>query len=319
MAYKKSDHYDGSRFFNPTATEKQTLWDVAKMLATSRLVKWPAHVENHPALRLSAPLGPRDVALTFVGHASMLVQFAGVNVLTDPVWSSRASPVAFAGPRRVREPGIPFADLPRIDIVLVSHNHYDHMDVATLRRLRGAFDPAFVCALGDREKFLALGITKVTELDWWDSCRVGPCDLTFVPTQHFSGRGVLDRNRALWGGFMITVGGVRVLFGGDAAYSSHFSAIAARLGSPDIALLPIGAYDPRWFMKLVHMNPDEAVRAHLDLGARRSVGIHFGCFQLTEEAIDQPLRDLEAARSVHGVSADAFFVLSEGRTEILSV
>jgi L-ascorbate metabolism protein UlaG (beta-lactamase superfamily) len=217
----------------------------------------------------------------------------------------------------VRKPGVEFESLPRIDVVLLSHNHYDHLDLATLRRLRQRFDPAVLAAAGDACVLQPLGFTHLRELDWWEQAAIrDTLKITFVPAQHFSGRGLFDRRKSLWGGYVIESLGRLVYFSGDTGYSSHFSDIKSRLGSPDIAILGIGAYEPRWFMTPVHMNPAEAVRAHGDLSAKQSIGMHFGTFQLTTEAIDQPKADLKAALAQNGISDAAFVTLHEGETRI---
>jgi L-ascorbate metabolism protein UlaG (beta-lactamase superfamily) len=313
-----SDHFDGRRFFNPTLPKgfAHSRRQVLKMLREPR-TPWPPWVENRGIPRLREKLGPDDIAITFVNHATFLIQTSGAAILTDPMWSQRASPFRRIGPKRVRAPGVPFDDLPAIDMVLLSHNHYDHFDVATLARLRQRCAPTVLAAAGDGRLLAPLGFSRVHELDWWEKVRLhDTLVIAFVPAQHFSARGLLDRGKSLWGGYMIENRGRRIYFGGDTGYSAHFADIRERLGPPDIAMLGIGAYEPRWFMQPVHMNPAEAVRAHRDLGSRHSIGMHFGTFQLTRESIDQPRIDLERARTESGVAADEFITLNEGETRI---
>jgi L-ascorbate metabolism protein UlaG (beta-lactamase superfamily) len=314
----RSDHFDGNRFFNPTLPKGFTpSWRSALKMARERRSRWPAWVENKGLPRLSEMLAAGDVAITFVNHATFLIQTGGNTILTDPVWSERVSPLARIGPRRVRKPGVAFEDLPKIDIVLLSHNHYDHLDVATLARLRERFGPAVLAAAGDRRLLGPLGFENVRELDWWDEIQINDTlEVTFVPAQHFSARGLFDRQKSLWGGYMIRSRGRAVYFAGDTGYSTHFADINTRLGPPDIAMLGIGAYEPRWFMRPIHMNPAEAVRAHQDLGSRQSIGMHFGTFQLTAEAIDQPQADLKRALSECGIPESEFVTLEEGETRI---
>jgi len=297
------DHFDGRRFYNPNGANGQPVWMVPRMLLTPR-TRWPSTVPVEP--RRPASVGPDDVALTFVGHATFLVQVGTTNVLIDPVYAERASPVTFAGPRRVRAPGVRFDDLPAIALVLLSHNHYDHCDLRTLRALDRRFHPWLVAPIGNGPLLRSAGIRKVEELDWWQCASAAPLPITLTPAQHFSARGPFDRNRALWGGFLIEARGRRILFVGDSGYGPHFREIAARLSPVDLALLPIGAYEPRWFMKDIHMNPAEAVQAHLDLGARRSLGMHWGTFQLTPEGVDEPVRELTKALQERGVPAQQF-------------
>jgi len=254
------------------------------------------------------------VVVTFVGHATFLIQAAATSVLIDPVYSQRASPVSFAGPRRVRAPGVRFDDLPDISLVLLSHNHYDHCDMRTLQRLDQRFHPPVVTPLGNGRLLRSAGIRQVEELDWWQSASAMPLPITVTPAQHFSARGMFDRNRALWGGFLIEAGGRRILHAGDSGYGAHALEIAARLGPIDLALLPIGAYEPRWFMKDIHMNPAEAVQTHLDLAARRSLAMHFGTFQLTPEGVDEPIRELRKALRERGVPAEQFRAVEVGES-----
>jgi L-ascorbate metabolism protein UlaG (beta-lactamase superfamily) len=313
-----SDHFDGKRFFNPTLPKDfaPSRRDTFKMVREPRS-RWPAWVENKGVPRLNETLRAGEIAVTFVNHATFLIQTDGLTILTDPVWSERASPFGWIGPKRVRKPGVAFADLPTIDIILLSHNHYDHLDVATLARLRQSHAPIVLAAAGDGRLLGPLGFKRMHELDWWDEIQFNDTfKVTFVPAQHFSARGLFDRQKSLWGGYMIESRGRRVYFGGDTGYATHFSDIKTRLGSPDIAMLGIGAYEPRWFMKPVHMNPAEAVRAHRDLGSRQSIGMHFGTFQLTTEAIDQPQADLKRALSESAISEREFVTLHEGETRI---
>ncbi len=273
---------------------------------------------------LTAALNPGELAATFVGHSTFLLQFGGgLNVLTDPIWSERASPVSFAGPRRVRPPALDLAALPPIGLVLVTHGHYDHLDLPTLRRLEERFHPLFLTGRGQRSLLERNGLKRIVELDWWQTHRVAaPADdasgseleATFTPAQHWTARTAATRNRSLWGGFWLRQGALRVFFAGDSALGRHFSTIRQRLGEPEAAFLPIGAYEPRWFMRGQHMSPDDAVQAHLAVGARRSVGMHFGTFQLTDEGIDEPARALAASLQTRGVPAASFRVPAFGET-----
>ena len=315
---KVSDHFDGKRFFNPTLVGKfqPGFFDVLKIMSESR-AKWPDKVENQGTPRLNEELAQDDIAITFVNHATFLIQTPELNILTDPIWSERASPVSWAGPKRVRPPGVKFEELPKIDLVVISHNHYDHLDVETLKRLNERFAPKVLVPIGDKELVESIGIKDVTELDWWDSIEISPdVQITFAPTQHWSSRGLFDKYKSLWGSYFIQLGNRSVYFGGDSGYSSHYVEIKKRLGSPEIALLGIGAYAPRWFMQPMHMNPAEAVQAHQDLGAKLSIGMHFGTFQMSAEAIDQPKIDLKEALKEANLSPEIFITLNEGETRI---
>lgn len=310
MPYPISDHYDGQRFFNPgVQRSSRSLLEVARWRLRGERTPWPINLSNpvFPAPPRSVEAG--SVAVTFINHASFLIRFAGAVVLTDPITSERCSPLSWAGPRRVRPPGLALADIPPPDLVVLSHNHYDHMDLPTLRALQQRHRPRFVTTLGNARRLRRIGI-EATELDWWQHVTVGPIHVTCTPARHFSARTPFDRNRTLWGGFMLRGGGGQVLFAGDSATGPHWAEIRTRLGAPDIGLLPIGAYEPRWFMAGAHMNPAEAVQAHRDLWARQSIGMHFGTFQLTDEAIDAPLQALAA------LGPDDFTTLGFGETRV---
>jgi len=305
-----SDHFDGRRFVNPTGPALQPFSAVPRMLREKR-TPWPAQVDV--ALQRPPALDGAAAAVTFIGHATFLIQTAAGNILTDPMYSQRASPVNFAGPRRVRQPGVAFEDLPAVSTILLSHNHYDHCDLPTLRRLAPG-DPIVVTPLGNRGLVRSTGIRRIEELDWWEDATGTAMPITLTPAHHFSARTPFDRNRALWGGFLLVAGGRRIFFAGDSAYAPHFRDIRQRLGPIDLALLPIGAYEPRWFMSAVHMNPAEAVQAHLDLGSPRSIGMHFGTFQLTNEGIDEPVRALDEARRANRIPEEQFSTLAPGES-----
>ncbi len=230
------------------------------------------------------------------------------------MYSQRAGPLNMFGPRRVRQPAVRFDELPPISTVLLSHNHYDHCDLRTLRQLAERFDPLVVTPLGNGPLVRSTGIGRVEELDWWQGGKLAPVPMTLTPAQHFSARTPFDRNRALWGGFVLVIGGARIFFAGDTAYAPFFPDIRQRLGPIDLALLPIGAYEPRWFMKAVHMNPAEAVQAHIDLDASESVSMHFGTFQLTTEGIDEPVRAVEVVCRSANVPPERFRTLDFGES-----
>jgi len=270
---------------------------------------WPKWVENKPYPTPPAP------ALTFIGHSAFLIRLPGLNVLTDPIFSRRCSPVPWAGPQRVRAPGVALEELPPIGLILLSHNHYDHMDIAALRRIRHRHPrAAIVTTLGNAAFLAGHGLPGAVELDWWQNHQAAGASITVTPSRHFAARTLWDRNRTLWGGFMLEHAGRKIYFTGDSGYTRFFKSIGQRLGAPDLALIPIGAYEPRDFMAPVHINPAEAVQAFQDLGAKRAVGMHFGTFQLTAEAIDAPLRDLAAARAAAGLSPEAFTTLDIGES-----
>lgn len=308
----------GPRFVNLHSDVDRGLSDVWRWYRSRQAAPWPRWVQDPPQ-----PAPPRiaagQVAATFIGHASWLVQIGGVAVLIDPVWSPRASPFRFAGPKRVRAPGQPLAALPGVDLLLVSHNHYDHCDLATLRQVQARWAPPSLTSLGTGRLLAKAGLAAPRECDWWDSVEVAGLRVTYVPAQHFSARGLRDRNHALWGGFILQApDGACVYFAGDSGWCPHFAEIGRRFPRIDLALMPIGAYAPRWFMSTQHMDPEEAVRAHLACGARTSLAMHFGTFAgLTDEPIDEPAARLEAAKAQHGVAAEAFRVPGFGATVVL--
>ena len=253
--------------------------------------------------------------VTWIGHATLLFQLEGVNVLTDPQWSERASPVGFAGPRRFMPPGVAFEDLPPIHVVLISHDHYDHLDLPTVRRLAAVHRPRFYVPLGLKAWFAEAGITDVVELDWWDSRVERGLTLTCVPVQHWTARSFGTENRRLWSGWTLAGGDRRAFFAGDTGYwAPHFKEIGARLGPFDLAAVSIGAYAPPTIMRLTHTTPEESLRIFDDVGGRRFVAMHWGTFDLTEEPLDEPPRRLMAEAQHRGLAADRVWVLAHGET-----
>jgi L-ascorbate metabolism protein UlaG (beta-lactamase superfamily) len=312
-----SDHCDGAKFFNPHAISGGDFGDVLKWQRNRQSVPWPERVSLVPHPPPPASVVPGQVAATFVGHSTFFLRTAAATLVTDPVFTTHAGPFGRSGPRRVRPPAIPIDRLPPVSVVLVSHNHYDHLQPSSLRALRDTCDPVFVTALGLEGFLRRIGLTKVKELDWWESHDAGSASITAVPAQHFSARTPFDRNRTLWCGFIVRSGDATIYFAGDTGYSPQFAEIGRRFPTIDLALVPIGAYEPRWFMQPMHVNPAEAVRIHRDVGPRVALGMHFGTFRLTDEGIDDPLRALEAARGEAGVRDDAFRVLDFGESAIV--
>jgi L-ascorbate metabolism protein UlaG (beta-lactamase superfamily) len=302
-----SDHFDGRRFRNQRATSHNDFRNAAKWAATRQRGVWSSYRDEPPGPPPPQRVDGGRLRVTFVNHTTVLIQTHGVNILTDPIWSNRCGPVSWFGPRRVRPPGIRFEDLPPIDIVLLSHNHYDHCDLPTLKQLARTHNPKLVAPLGNKRFLEPRGIPVFAELDWWGSARVAPdIAITGVPVRHFSGRGLFDRDRSLWSGFMIETPSGRICFAADSGYGDHFAEIQRRLGEPRVALLPIGAFRPEWFMSRVHMSPEQALEAHRQLGARTSIATHYGTFQLADDA------ETEAQDRIAVASVAEFWVLNFG-------
>ena len=318
--YPISDHSDGSRFYNRDGSDKglsnisqflwQSLWNESA---------WPESLPN-PEPSAIPDRVEDGIRATYINHATILIQVDGLNILTDPIWSERASPVTFAGPKRIRPPGIAISELPEIDLILISHNHYDHLDTETLRQLRQQQEeePFIVSGLGNAALLRSLGYEHAIELDWSDSTSVENATVHFVECQHRSARGVFDQMRTLWGSFVVETSEGNIYFAGDTGYSPHFKEQGERFGSFALSILPIGAYEPRWFMKDIHLNPVEAVQAHIDLHSEQSLGMHFGVFQLTWEPFDQPLIDLSAALEANRIDARRFWALEPGQARVVA-
>ncbi len=267
------------------------------------------------------------LAATWIGHSTVLLQMGGLNILTDPIWSERASPFRLLGPRRVMPPGAELESLPPLDIVLVSHNHYDHLDSRTVRRLARLHpDAAWMAPLGLAPLLRRFGVRKATELGWWEEATVGDARIACTPARHFSARGLADRMRTLWCGWTVRAAGHALYFAGDTGYHPEFAKIGERYGPFDIVLIPIGAYDPRWFMERVHLDPEQAVRAYLEVSGesltargtprppRIALGIHWGTFKLTDEPMDEPPRRALAAWRAVGLPEEELWILRHGET-----
>ena len=361
MTPPASDHFNGKTFFQPGAHPERGFRDFLHWRFTSRPTPWPAHVALAPQPPPPQPSGDRMV-VTWLGHASFLVQTAAGNLLFDPVFSDRVSPFRLIGPRRVHPVPMRMEQLPKIDVVCVSHDHYDHFDGHTLKELASRFDPLFVAPLRHHDLLARAGAQRIVELDWWQAHSPNPnLKITLTPTKHWSNRLGTPRNYRLWGGFWVEVFSIgepgardamrdtgcemrdlraeairdprceiretrsdvgntarSLWFVGDTGYDEPlFRDIRRRLGSPDVALVPIGAYEPRWFMAPMHVNPEEAVRLHCDVSAKVSIAMHWGTFHLTDEAREAPVEALKEARLASQVTPEQFRVLAPGESVVL--
>jgi L-ascorbate metabolism protein UlaG (beta-lactamase superfamily) len=314
-----SDHFDGLTFYDPDGVPPKSLGEVLRWQfgGDRQRAEWPDWVANAHADTPPPRVGGDKVRLSFVGHVTWLIQTRDLNILVDPVWSMRASPFSFAGPKRHNAPGVSFDALPDIDTVLVSHGHYDHLDLATLSKLAAKFSPRVITPLGNdvtmRDADAAI---KAEGFDWQDRVDLGNgLAVTLVPTRHWSARGLFDRNKALWASFVLETPAGKLYIVCDSGYGDgrHFRRVAEAHGPLRLAILPIGAYEPRWFMRDQHMNPSDAVKALADCGAQSALAHHHGTFQLTDEAIDAPMIALGEALDEAKVSRERFAALKPGQ------
>jgi L-ascorbate metabolism protein UlaG (beta-lactamase superfamily) len=308
-----SDHFDGKKFINPGGKKAAGFKELLKWAGNRERGEW----KENPG----APYGPAPVSIvegdsivvTFINHSTFLIQTRGLNILTDPVWSEYASPVSFAGPKRMRPPGIRFEDLPEIDMILLTHNHYDHLDIQTMKRLAEKFSPRVYTPLGGGKFLENKGIGNVTEMDWWDEAVIDDgLKLICTPAQHFSGRGMFDRDRTLWSGFALMTEEGSIYYSGDTGFGEFFAEIAERISPVRLSFLPIGAYKPGWFMSTIHTSPADAVKIHQILKSPKSIGMHFGTFPLADDGMAEPEKDLKTALNKEGVPESEFIVPREG-------
>ncbi|HQI80505.1 MAG TPA: MBL fold metallo-hydrolase [Deltaproteobacteria bacterium] len=311
--YPLSDHYDGRRFHNDRPVP--TFMDHLRWLAAMETVPWPAWIDD-PVQQKPVPIvGKGSLRVTYVNHATVLIQMDGLNVLTDPVWSERAGPFGLTGAKRVRMPGVSLDDLPVIHLVLISHDHYDHLDLPTLEKIVRRDNPVVLAGLRVKDCMPQAASGRVVDMDWWQTYRhdASGVRFTFVPAFHSSGRGFFDTDRTLWGGFVVEGARHRVYFAGDTAWGGFLEAIARRFPEFSLTIFPVGSYEKRWFMKNQHMNPEDAVRAHVLLRSRQSMGMHYATFaEHPEQAIDAHEKDLAAAVARHKIALSSFWLLGFG-------
>lgn len=308
-----SDHFDGKKFINPGGVQPAGFKELFKWMRNREKGEWSeikdAAYGAAPAERIEGD----SLVVTFINHSTFLVQTMGLNILTDPIWSEYASPVPFGGPRRMRPPGIRFEDLPEIDIILLTHNHYDHLDIKTMKKLADRFSPQIFTTLGVGLYLGKKGIGNVTEMDWWDEAELaGGLRLLCTPAQHFSGRGTFDRDRTLWAGFALMSEKGNIYYSGDTGFGEFFHEIARRIAPVRLAFLPIGAYKPAWFMAPIHTSPADAVKVHQILNSPQSIGMHFGTFPLADDGMADPENDLQLALDKEAIPREDFIVPMEG-------
>lgn len=318
-----SDHFDGETFFTPGAPKQGEFADLLRWVTNRDPGPWLPKRDT-TSVRQTTPeerFGNDTAAktrVTFVNHATMLIQTEGINILTDPVWGDVAGVFDLIGPSRVRPPGVPLEKLPPIDLILLSHNHYDHLDIGTMKRLAERFKPTIVVPLGNKAYLENNGIGNIVELDWWQETSLVHDGKTLrvhcVPAQHFSGRGVSDRNKSLWCGFVVqsTQTAEEIYFAGDSGYGKHFKRIGEKFRNIVCAMIPIGAFRPKWFMAPVHIAPDEAVKVHQDVHSRLSIGMHFGTFPLADDGENEPIEELRKALAQASVEPSGFRTLDLG-------
>ena len=307
-----SDHFNGKQFTNPTGLKAKGLSDVLQWMIQRKPGPWKE--------RKDIPYGDKPVSsseelrITYINHSTFLIQLSGLNILTDPVWSERTSPFQFAGPKRMRPPGIRFEDLPKIDVVLLSHNHYDHLDLPVVKKIFEIHHPKIITPLGVNAFLKLNGIIGNGDLDWWDEVSLNDAlKIQAVPAQHFSGRGTFDRDATLWCGYVIKRKEGNVYFVGDTGYNEKtFKEIGDRCAPIHVALVPIGAYKPQWFMSPIHCSPEEAVKIHLEVKAKVSIANHYGTFPLADDGEEDPKEELVKAVEKFNLSKDQFLLLKEG-------
>lgn len=311
-AYKgeKTDHFNGSTFVNGDGFEEKGFTDLLKWITNRKPGEWTELSEDDitygekPTDRIS----DSTQVITYINHSTFLIQTDGLNIITDPVYSKRVSPFAFAGPKRMRPPGIRFEDLPKIDFVLLSHNHYDHLDINTLKKIKETHNPTFITPLGVDLYLNKEGLSKTISLDWWEETSASDSiNIAAVRAQHFSSRGMFDRDKTLWAGFVIKSQKGNIYFAGDTGYNTFFTEIGERYAPIKTSLIPIGAYIPRWFMSPVHVDPAQAVQIHKDIKSELSIGMHYGTFPLADDGKDDPINEFNKT-----VGNERFILLGEG-------
>jgi len=314
----RTSHFNGKRFKNPSRRSAKGFKDVFKYIVKGEKDRW-SKIDN-PFVRDTQveDANSDEIKVHFVNHSTFLIQIGEVNILTDPIWSDYCSPLPLPMLKRKRPPGISFDKLPRIDLVLISHNHYDHLDKKSIHRISKNHKAQAVTCLGNSPAIRAMGIEQTMELDWWQKIKIGEVEIEAVPANHFSSRGTFDRNTSLWCGFILRAKGKQLYFIGDTGYGNIFKEIGQKYGAIDLALIPIGAFKPRWFMGPIHISPEEAVAVHQDIKSKKSIAMHYGTFALADDSPQRAIKEFEEAKKLNGISDEEFFLLEEGRCYDLS-
>ena len=311
-----SDHFNGKRFQNPSRRKANSFKQVGEYVQKREPDKWTPNPNAYVRTETPPLPDPNDIQYIFVNHSSFLIQHQGLNILTDPIWSKRCSPFQFIGPQRQRPPGLDFSSLPKIDIVLISHNHYDHLDKGTIKKLNKDHEPTYVVPLGVDIIMKKWGCKKVKSLDWWQSISVDSLHIHSAPANHFSSRGTFDRNTTLWCGYIIKSEDKTIYYVGDTGYGDNFKLIPEKFPSIDLSFIPIGAFKPEWFMGPIHVTPEEAVEIHKDVQSKKSVAMHFGTFPLADDNPERAIKRLIASLSKNQIGRKEFIIPEEGKIYI---
>ena len=307
-----SDHFDGKKFINYGGINANQVDKIFKLLVTRKPTKWVIPKGVVKPAKVVERIDNQEFRITYINHATILIQCFGVNILTDPVYAWAAGLFGIIGPIRRLQPGIKLEDLPPIDYVFISHNHYDHLDTAAIKKLEKKFQPKFITTLGN-DLLLKKYVKDLQAFDWWDSFKLtDEIEMHLTPGQHFSSRGIFDRDANLWGGFVLKTPKGKIYWAGDSGYGTFFKDIGKRLGPMRFSCIPIGAYKPEWFMGPIHINPTQAVQVHQDVQSQQSMAFHWGTFNLSDEGWDEPIHDLESAMTEKGLQTSDFQAIVNG-------
>ena len=311
-----SDHFDGKHFHNLEPSPPKGLLEAMKWKFNTKSPSWPAWISTPEDNIL--PIDPKKTIITSITHATFFIQTSGINILTDPIWSKRAGPLSFLGPRRVKEPGLRLDQLPNIDIVTISHNHYDHLDIRTIKQLESKFKPIFITGLGVCKAYLSKTVdpNRCIELDWWQHYEINSTKIHFVPAKHWSRRKLFDTNKTLWGGFVISNNHGNIYFAGDTGFgkATEFHQIKNKFKNFTSAIIPIGAYKPEWFMNQMHITPQQAVLIHKIINPNRSIAMEYDVFPMASEDYGDAPHDLELAKKKYTIPSNKFITLENGQS-----